>query len=201
MGLVSRPGEIYVLRHGQTQWSMTGRHTGLSDIPLTALGEQDAARWAPELGNREFAAVFASPRTRAQRTAELAGLTVTETVEDLREWEYGEAEGRTTAQLRADIPGWDVWTDGPPGGESLAALGARVDGVLAKVSPLLSDGDVMLVAHGHVLRVLIARWMDQQPVLGSRIGLDPAALGLLGFEHDRQIARRLGVSPGGLSTS
>ena len=197
---MSGPGELYVLRHGQTEWSQSGRHTGLTDIPLTAVGEEGAALWAPELRPREFAAVLCSPRLRAQHTAELAGLTVTETVEDLREWEYGDAEGRTTAQIREEIPGWDVWTEGPPGGEPLAVLGARVDGVLGLAGDSLRDGDVMLVAHGHVLRVLIARWMEQPPLLGSRIGLDPAAIGILGREHERRIAKRLGVTPGGLGS-
>lgn len=197
MGLVT--GNLFVLRHGQTEWSQDGRHTGLTDIPLTPSGEEGAALWKPELGSHAFAAVFCSPLLRARRTAELAGLTVTETVNDLREWEYGAAEGRTTPEIREEIPGWDVWSSGPPGGEPLAALGARVDGVLAQASESLRDGDVMLVAHGHVLRVLIARWMEQPPLLGSRIGLDPAAVAILGREHDRRIAKRIGVTPGGLA--
>lgn len=205
MGVVTdsthdHPGQLWLLRHGQTEWSQTGRHTGLTDIPLTEKGEEGAALWAPELGDRVFAAVCCSPRLRARRTAELAGLTVTETVDDLGEWDYGQAEGRTTAQMREEIPDWDVWKDGPPGGETLDQLGARVDRVLAHVAEPLTRGDVMLVAHGHVLRVLVARWISQPPVLGSRLGLKPAGIGILGHEHDRTIVVQLGLTPGSLQS-
>src|SRR3954465_11153769 len=145
--------EIVLIRHGQTEWSANGRHTSYTDLDLTATGEQQTREVGQRLGGRKFAAVFSSPRKRALRTAELAGLTVTATTEDLAEWNYGDYEGITTADIRETDPGWAVWADGAPGGESPEDIPVRIDRVLAHARDLTAQGDVALIAHGHSLRV------------------------------------------------
>jgi len=191
-----------VLRHGQTEWSLSGQHTGRTDVELTPRGEAEAAAWAPELAGRAFAAVLCSPLRRATRTAELAGLTGTVLDPDLQEWDYGPVEGRTTAEVREQWPGWDLWTDGVAAvgggpdtarGETLAEVGARCDRVLDRVLPLLERGDVALVAHGHLLRVLAARWLRLEPGAGALLPLDPAATGVLGHERERRVVQAWGV--------
>jgi broad specificity phosphatase PhoE len=187
-------GELILLRHGETEWSRAGRHTGRTDVPLTAKGAADAAALAPMVARRvagdRLVAVFASPAQRAQRTAELAGLTVTRTDPDLWEWDYGGYEGVTTAEIQRERPGWSLWRDGIiPGdaghpGETIEEVGARVDRVLKRAEPLLADGDVALVAHGHVLRVLTARWLGLPPVDGKLFRLDTGTVSTLGAEHD-----------------
>src|ERR1700729_4249163 len=153
-GMMAGMGELIVLRHGETEWSASGRHTGRTDVPLTSRGEAAAAALAPALAGRHIAAVFTSPASRAVRTAELAGLQDTKTDPDLQEWDYGGYEGRTTAQIQAERPGWYLWRDGViPGdaahpGETVDQVGARADAVLSRVTPLLAQGDVALVAHG-----------------------------------------------------
>ena len=180
-------GELILLRHGETEWSRDGRHTGRTDIPLTPKGVADAAALAPMVTRRvagdRLVAVFASPAQRAQRTAGLAGLTVTRTDPDLWEWDYGGYEGITTAEIRRTRPDWSLWTDGCPGGESPEQVGARVDKVLAHARALLERGDVALVGHGHCLRVCGARWVDLPPRDGGLLKLDTATLSTLGFEH------------------
>jgi probable phosphoglycerate mutase len=176
--------EIVLIRHGQTEWSANGRHTSYTDLDLTDTGVEQARQAGRRLDGRRFAAVLSSPRKRAIRTAELAGVQVTETTEDLAEWNYGEYEGITTAEIRRTRPDWSLWTDGCPGGESPGQVGARVDKVLAHARALLDRGDVALVGHGHCLRVCGARWVGLPPADGGRLRLDTATLCTLGFEHE-----------------
>ncbi|MBB4986999.1 MULTISPECIES: histidine phosphatase family protein [Streptomyces] len=172
-------GELIVIRHGQTEWSLSGRHAGRTDVPLTGAGEAAARALAPRLAGRDLAAVFSSPLSRAMRTAELAGLSGAKPDPDLLEWDYGGYEGLTAEQIRESKPGWDLWRDGVvPGdadhpGERLQEVAARTDAVLGRVRPLLAEGDVAVVAHGHLARVLTVRWL----------GLDASASRLLGHPH------------------
>ncbi|MFF8538006.1 histidine phosphatase family protein [Streptomyces sp. SAS_267] len=172
-------GELIVIRHGQTEWSLSGRHAGRTDVPLTEAGEATAEALAPRLARRPLAAVLSSPLSRATRTAELAGLTDVRPDPDLLEWDYGGYEGLTAAQIRELRPGWDLWRDGVvPGdtghpGERIQEVAARTDAVLDRIRPLLRDGDVAVVAHGHLARVLTVRWL----------GLDASAARLLGHPH------------------
>jgi broad specificity phosphatase PhoE len=182
--------EIVLIRHGETEWSANGRHTSTTDLPLTPRGEQQARALAPALAGRRFAAVLSSPRQRALRTAELAGLHVTAVDDNLVEWDYGAYEGRTTADIHTDDPDWNLWTDGAPGGESPHRVGARLDQVLDRARDLLHDGDVALVAHGHALRVAGARWAGLAASCGGLLRLDTATLSALGFEHARPVLNR-----------
>jgi probable phosphoglycerate mutase len=183
-------GEILVLRHGQTEWSLSGQHTSVTDLPLLPEGEEQARRLAGTFAGRGLAAVWVSPRLRARRTAELAGLTPTATDEDLVELDYGGYEGRTTAAISEEVGRtWSIWVDGTvPGetpGETLQDVGTRVDRVLDRARPLLQDGDVLLVAHGHVLRILTARWLRLEPAAGALFALPAGSYGVLGHEHAR----------------
>lgn len=180
-------GEIVLIRHGQTEWSAAGRHTSYTDLDLTGDGERQARAAGERLAGRRFAAVISSPRRRALRTAELAGLTVTETTEDLAEWNYGDYEGITTAVIHETRPGWSLWTDGAPGGESPQDVAARVDRVLDRARALLDGGDVALIAHGHSLRVTGARWIGLPAGGGGLLKLGTATLSVLGFEHGNQV--------------
>jgi broad specificity phosphatase PhoE len=189
-------GEIVVVRHGATEWSDTGRHTGVTDLPLLPEGEAAARRLRPLLAERHIAATFVSPRVRARRTAELAGLMggdVPATIDpDLAEVDYGGYEGRTTGDISAELGRpWSLWRDGTvPGntpGESLQQVAVRVDRVLEGVRPLLARGDVALVAHGHVLRILTARWLGLGPESGALFAFATGRYGLLGTEHDRPV--------------
>ena len=189
-------GEIILLRHGETEWSKEGRHTGHTDLPLTELGRRQAVQAGRLITGLKIAAVWSSPAQRAQDTAELAGLTVDGLDPDLWEWDYGGYEGITTAAIQQQRPGWYLWLDGvvpggPDGfpGETVEQVGERCDRVIARVLPLVQgpealDGDVALVAHGHLLRILAARWIGQPAREGSRYKLDTASLSRLGFEHD-----------------
>jgi probable phosphoglycerate mutase len=168
---------IWLVRHGETAWSKTGQHTGRTDLPLTAEGEAQARRLAPRL-RREWALVLSSPLQRAWRTAELAGLSP-EPEPDLMEWDYGHAEGLTTAQLSAERP-WRVWEDATLG-ETLEEVAERCRRVLAKVP---ADGDTCLVAHGHLLRVLAAVYLGLEPTEGRHLVLEPCKTGVLGHEHE-----------------
>ena len=189
--MMTAMGELIVLRHGETEWSKAGRHTGRTDLPLTPHGEAMATRLAPALAKRDIAAVFSSPAQRALRTAELAGLPDPQPDPDLWEWDYGGYEGLTTPQIRESRPGWYLWRDGViPGdadhpGETAGQVAARADAVLARARPLLDGGDVALVAHGHVLRILTARWLGFGPEKGALFPLATGRYGVLGFEHDR----------------
>jgi broad specificity phosphatase PhoE len=199
-------GELILLRHGETEWSRDGRHTGRTDIPLTARGVAGAEALAPMVARRvagdRLVAVLASPAQRAQRTAKLAGLTVTRTDPDLWEWDYGGYEGITTPDIQRTRPGWNLWRDGViPGdaehpGETVEEVGARVDRVLKRAGPLLADGDVALVAHGHVLRVLTARYLGQPPDAGRLYRLDTGTVSTLGAEHGDPVMLSWNVPPG-----
>jgi probable phosphoglycerate mutase len=182
-------GDLVLVRHGETEWSAIGRHTSVTDLELTPTGEKQARQLGSRLSGRTFAAVFCSPRQRARRTAELAGLAVTAIDDDLAEWDYGSYEGRTTAQILADRPDWSLWTDGGPGGESPDQITIRVDRVLDRVRPLLSTGDVALVGHGHCLRVVAARWIGLPAAGGALLKLDTATLSELGWEHGRPVVQ------------
>jgi probable phosphoglycerate mutase len=179
-------GEIVLIRHGQTEWSAAGRHTSYTDLDLTPEGERQARAAGERLSGRTFAAVFSSPRKRALRTAELAGLTVTEITEDLAEWNYGEYEGVTSATIHESDPGWSLWTDGAPGGETPEQITVRIDRVLARARELTGSGDIALIAHGHSLRVAGARWIGLPASGGGKLVLGTATLSVLGFEHGEQ---------------
>jgi broad specificity phosphatase PhoE len=186
-------GELILVRHGETEWAREGRHTGRTDVPLTPRGEEQARSLAPMLADHKIVLTLVSPAERARRTAELAGLTANGTDERLWEWDYGAYEGRTTSQIREERPGWYLWRDGVAGGETADQVGARVDGVLDEVRPHLADGDVVLVAHGHVLRVLTARWLGLPPADGRLFRLDTGTLSTLGTEHDEPVIRSWNV--------
>jgi broad specificity phosphatase PhoE len=199
-------GELILLRHGETEWSRDGRHTGRTDIPLTPKGIAGAQALAPMIARRvagdRLMAVFASPAQRAQATAKLAGLTVTTTDPDLWEWDYGGYEGITTSEIAKSRPGWNLWRDGViPGdaahpGETVQDVGERVDRVLKRAEPLLAAGDVALVAHGHVLRVLTARYLGLPPDSGRLFRLDTGTVSTLGAEHEDPVILSWNVPPG-----
>ncbi|MEB3320867.1 MAG: histidine phosphatase family protein [Cyanobium sp.] len=171
------PTDVVLVRHGETAWSLSGQHTGATDVPLTPAGEDAARRLEPLLSPLPFARVFTSPLQRARRTCELAGCAGRARIDgDLVEWNYGAYEGLTSAQIQAKAPGWQVFTHGCPDGESPQQVGVRVDRVLAR----LGEGPTLLFAHGHLLRVLMARWIDLPPVEGRRFLLDTATLNVLG---------------------
>lgn len=185
-------GEIVVVRHGQTEWSRSGQHTSVTDLPLLPEGEEQARDLQKTLAGRRFAEVWVSPRQRALRTAELAGLTPTAVVEDLVEMDYGGYEGRTTPEIREELGRpWSIWVDGTiPGetpGETLEEVAKRVDQVIARARERLSDGDVALIAHGHVLRILTARWLGLEPAAGALFAFPAGSYGTLGSEHARQV--------------
>ena len=173
--------QVYLARHGETEWSLSGQHTGRTDIPLTAKGEDNARRLGQRLQGLSFAQVFTSPLVRARRTCELAGFTGTADP-DLLEWNYGDYEGAKTADIRKQRADWQLFRDGGPNGETAAEVGARCDRVIAKARA--AAGNVLLFAHGHVLRVLAARWVGLPAVEGRRLVLGTAALCLLGYEHN-----------------
>ncbi|WP_406298784.1 histidine phosphatase family protein [Embleya sp. NBC_00888] len=186
--------ELMLVRHGETEWSRSGRHTGLTDIPLTPEGEAQAKAVADLLAGHTFPLALTSPLVRARHTAELAGITGAEVEPDLVEWDYGGYEGITTNEIRESVPGWFLWRDGvPPGdadhpGESIADVGRRVDRVLARVRPVLEGGeDAVLVAHGHLLRVLTARWLGLPPQDGRLFRLETARLSTLGYEREQPV--------------
>lgn len=192
-------GELILVRHGETEWSKAGQHTGRTDVPLTARGEASAAELAPALARLKITAAFSSPASRAMRTAELAGLAGARPDPDLQEWDYGGYDGLTTAQIRAERPGWYLWRDGIiPGdaahpGETVDQVGDRADKVLGRVRPLLGSGDVVLVAHAHILRVLTARWLELAADGGRLFRLDTGTLCTLGSEHDKPVIQSWNV--------
>jgi broad specificity phosphatase PhoE len=175
---------VLLIRHGETEWSRSGQHTSRTDLPLLAEGEADALALARRIAARRFALVLSSPMARARDTARLAGLSP-ELTDDLVELGYGDYEGRTTADIRTERPGWDLWADGSPSGEALADAAARADRVIARAEA--ADGDVALFGHGHILRVVGARWLGQPPELAASLGLDTAALCDLGWERERRV--------------
>jgi broad specificity phosphatase PhoE len=175
--------QVYVVRHGETEWSLSGQHTGVTDIPLTENGRAVARRLRPVLANQSFALVLTSPLSRARETCELAGLGARAVLEpDLKEWNYGEYEGLTPRQIHEERPDWMVFRDGCPGGERPKEIGARVDRVITRVRAV--TGDVALFAHGHLFRVLVARWIGLPPEAGRHFLLDTATLNVLGYYRD-----------------
>ena len=196
-----KPPQLVLLRHGETEWSRIGKHTGVTDVPLTEEGERRARAVAPVLARRRFGLVLSSPRQRAVRTAELAGFAGRiEQTEDLVEFDYGAYEGLTSDQIHERRPDWDLWRDGAPAGdtpgETAAQVRARVERVIARAQPVLDEGrDVLAVAHGHVLRALAAAWIDLPPDGGARLVLSTAALGELGFEHGNRVVDLWNATP------
>ena len=174
---------IYLARHGETAWSLSGQHTGLTDLPLTEHGERNARQLGNRLSGLAFAKVFTSPLQRAVRTAELAGFTaVAEVDRDLLEWNYGDYEGRRTTEIHVERPDWQLFRDGCPGGESPSQVGARADRVVRRIRAL--EGDVLVFSSGHFLRVLAARWLALEPAAGRFLLLSTASVSALSYEHD-----------------
>lgn len=177
---------VVLVRHGQTEWSASGQHTGTTDVPLTDEGERQAERLAARLAHWQFAVVLTSPLSRATETCRLAGLADgAELADDLREWAYGGYEGRRTVDIRQERPGWDLWVDGVPDGETVEEVGRRTDRVIDRARA--AAGDVALFAHGHVLRVLGARWTGLAPVDGRRLALATASVSILGWERETAV--------------
>jgi probable phosphoglycerate mutase len=175
---------VWIARHGETEWSLAGRHTGRSDIDLTPRGEEDARRLGERLRDLTFTAIFTSPSKRAVRTCALAGFGDRAVPDsDLGEWDYGDYEGLRTAEIRNERPSWKLFYDGCPGGESPSSIGERADRVVAKIRAI--DGDVLLVSSAHLLRILTVRWLRLPVAAGQYFVASPAGLGCLGYEHDR----------------
>ncbi len=180
---------IVLVRHGQTEWSLSGRHTSRTDLPLLGEGRRRAAEIGAELAGREFAVVLSSPLLRARETCELAGFGDRAVLsDDLKEWDYGEYEGLTTPQIRAGRPDWILWRDGCPGGEQPEEVSARADLVLAPLRG--EEGDALLFAHGHILRVVAARWVAMAVAAGARLALAAGAICELGFERETEVIAR-----------
>ena len=174
--------QLWLVRHGETEWSASGRHTSRTDLDLTETGVEAARSVADTLRGTSFARVLSSPLLRARRTAELAGAGSPELVEDLREWDYGDDEGLTTTKIRESRPGWTVWRDGPQGGETCAEVGVRADRVIELVRAM--DGPVLAFSHGHFSRVLGARWLGLEVTDGAHLALSTASVSVLGWERD-----------------
>jgi broad specificity phosphatase PhoE len=188
--------DLWLIRHGETAWSLAGRHTGRTDVPLTPHGEAQARALAGRLAGRGFALVLTSPAERARETCRLADQAATAVADDdLLEWDYGAYEGRSTAQIREEVPGWSLWTHGVPGGESADQVAARVDRVIARALASSAPGDAALFAHAHVLRVLAARWLGLSPTGGRLFVLDPASLSVLGHEHGERVVQHWNDAP------
>jgi probable phosphoglycerate mutase len=179
---------LLIVRHGDTDWAAQRRHTGRTDVPLNAEGEARATALRGRLPLHDVVAVWSSPLVRARRTAELAGLDVDERVDDLLEWDYGAAEGRTTAEIRQEQPGWTVWDSPAPDGETAADVGVRTDRVIARARR--NEGTVVVVAHAHLLRILAARWVGLPADAGRHLTLDPGGWGLLGWERETPVIER-----------
>lgn len=194
-----RLGSIVLVRHGETEWSAAGRHTSTTDIGLTAAGLERAVRLRDALAARQFALVLTSPLRRARDTAAAAGFPHAEIAPDLTEWDYGDIEGRTTDEITAEVGHrWNIWDASPPDpvpAEPCGAVGVRTDAVIARATPLVRAGrDVLLFAHGHLLRILSARWLGQAAAFGEQLELGPATLSELGFERDTQVLQSWNLS-------
>jgi probable phosphoglycerate mutase len=182
---------LWLVRHGDTEWARLGRHTGRTDIPLTERGREEARSLVVRLHGHRFAVVLASPLSRALDTARLAGFADrVETADDLLEWDYGADEGRTTAEIRAERPGWTIWANGPKDGETIRDVSRRVDRVIARVRALPDGDDALVFAHGHVLRVLAARWLGAAGSKGQLFALSTATLSILGWEREQPVIER-----------
>src|SRR5262249_19136848 len=181
--------QVWIMRHGETEWSKTGRHTGRTDLPLTETGRASAQALAQSLAGRELALVVVSPLGRAQEPCRLAGYgKVAQVAADLREWDYGDYEGRTTADIRKERPGWYLWDDGVPNGETVEQVGARVQRVIGEI--LTMRGDVALFAQGHVLRILTACWLKLNAGSGKLYALDTGKISILGYEHETRVIKK-----------
>ena len=181
-----RRQRVVLVRHGETEWTLSGQHTGRTDIPLTERGREQAQRLAGRLAGRQFDLVFTSPLSRASETCRLAGFeSRAQTREELQEWDYGAYEGKRTIEIRKTHPRWTLWADGVPQGETAADVAARVDELLSELRA--ADGDSLLFGHGHVLRVLAARWLGLGPEAGRLFALDPATLSVLGYERETSV--------------
>jgi broad specificity phosphatase PhoE len=185
---VPAPVEIVLVRHGETEWSRSGRHTSFTDVRLTERGREQARALVPRLSQHEFAAVLTSPQGRARETCELAGLGArAEVTDDLAEWNYGEYEGRTSVDIHRDVPGWTIFASGAPGGEQPADVGLRADRVIARAVAV--GGPVACFSHGHLLRVIGARWIGLPAQDGALLALDTATLSVLGHEREQRVLR------------
>jgi probable phosphoglycerate mutase len=183
------PLTIWLIRHGQTAWTLSGAHTGRTDLPLTEAGRENAVAVGRWLAGRQFAMVLTSPLSRARDTCRLAGYgDVAQIDPNLSEWDYGDYEGRTTADIRKERPDWFLWREGPLHGETIEEVGARAEAVLARISGV--DGDVALFAHGHLLRILTARWLGLPPDCGRMFALATATVSILGFERETQVIQQ-----------
>jgi broad specificity phosphatase PhoE len=189
----ARMQQVFLVRHGETEWSRTGQHTSRTDVPLTAAGRRAAeavGRWL----NRRPLVAFTSPLSRARDTCELAGYGKLAQVDsDLHEWDYGVYEGRTTRDIRREVPGWSVWTSPIIDGESLEDAGVRAQRVIARVLEAAPE-DVALFAHGHILRILAACWIEQPPLIGRALALDTATISVLGYERETRVVRRWNIA-------
>jgi probable phosphoglycerate mutase len=188
MSADEQDGELWIIRHGETEWSRDGLHTSHTELELTTEGEEVARKLAERLKGVEFDLVLSSPRVRARRTAELAGFTDIHLEQDLTEWDYGDYEGRTTPDIREEVPGWTVWTHPSPGGESAEQVSRRLDRVVAKVRA--HGGRVLVFSHGHASRALAARWLDQPVEEGRLFKLDTATISVLGYERESPVVAR-----------
>ena len=185
---------LWLVRHGQTEWSATGRHTGRTDLPLDDAGLAQARALAHVLADVDATLVLTSPLQRARETCRLAGFGQRAEVDtDLQEWDYGDYDGLTTEQIRKDQPEWSLWRDGCPGGESPAEVGARADRVVARARAV--EGDTIAFAHGHLLRVLAARWIGLEPAAGALLALTTGTVSLLGWEREQPVVRRWNLDP------
>jgi broad specificity phosphatase PhoE len=188
--------ELWLARHGETEWSRSGAHTGRTDISLTQAGEQNAVALGRLIGERKFALVLTSPLERARETCRLAGYGDRAQIDaNLKEWDYGDYEGRTTADIQTEVPGWSLWTAGVPHGETIDQVAARAEAVIARAGQ--AEGDVLLFAHGHILRILTARWLSLTPDAGRLFALGTASLGTLGYERTTRVIARWNLSVGG----
>jgi broad specificity phosphatase PhoE len=180
--------QVWLARHGETEWSRDGRHTGATEIPLTDVGRLQATALRRRLADHRFAMVLTSPRSRAAETARLAGFAEVAVPDpDLAEWDYGELEGRRTAEILTDLPGWTIWTGPWPGGETAEQVSDRADRVIARCLAADMDGDSLLFGHGHMLRALAARWLQLQGTSGGMFGLSTGSVSVLGWERERRI--------------
>ncbi len=187
------PAEIWLIRHGETEWSRSGAHTGRTDIPLNEAGRAQAQATGRYLRGRRFDLALTSPLSRALETCRLAGYgEVAQVDSDLREWDYGDYEGRTTSDIRRDRPGWSLWRDGVPNGETVEQVAARARRVIERVAHI--EGDVALFAHGHLLRILAAVWLDLGPVAGRLFALGTASVSTLGYERETRVITRWNLS-------
>ncbi|HKE24035.1 MAG TPA: histidine phosphatase family protein [Bryobacteraceae bacterium] len=186
--------ELWLIRHGETEWSLSGAHTGRTDIPLTENGRRQAEALGRALANHTFSLVLTSPLARARDTCALAGLGAQAEIDPhLREWDYGDYEGHTTQQIRERNPQWSLWRDGVPGGETIEQVAARADAAIARAAA--AGGDAALFAHGHLLRILTARWLGLEPAAARLFALGTASISTLGYERETRVITRWNLSP------